>query len=144
MNEGSPVQPPGGFLNHVRYFNKRYLNRLTIKIARTNHGPFAIVQHKGRRSGKIFETPIIVRSVKDGFVFALTYGPRVDWYQNILASGKCTLILHRREFMLDSPQTIASRKGIDSFPFPFNAILKALKKEHFFIMSIENKTFRNK
>ena len=137
MTDNNPLHSPGGFLNRVRYFNKRYLNRLTIKIARSKHGPFAIVLHKGRRSGKIYETPIIVRPVKDGFVFALTYGPGVDWYQNILASGKCKLILHGSEFMLDSPQTITAQEGKNAFPFPFNAILKALKKEHFFKMSLE-------
>lgn len=137
MTGDKPVQQAGGFLNRVRYFNKRYLNRLTLKIARTKHGPFAIVQHKGRRSGKSYETPIIVRRVPEGVVFALTYGPGVDWYRNILASGKCTLILHGSKLKLDSPQTISAQEGINSFPFPFNVILKAVKKEHFFKMSLD-------
>ena len=136
MAENNPLQSPGGFLNRVRYFNKRYLNHLTLKIARTKHGPFAIVQHKGRRSGKSYETPIIVRRVPEGVVFALTYGPGVDWYQNILASGECSLIFHGNKLKLDSPQTISAQEGINAFPFPFNAILKAVKKEHFFKMRL--------
>ncbi len=71
---------------HFLNFLKHYFNPLTRRIARSSFGPFALVRHVGRRSGKQYETPIIVQPVDDGFVFELTYGPEVDWYKNMLAA----------------------------------------------------------
>ena len=65
-------------LRFLKFLNRRF-NPLTRKIARGSFGPFAIVRHIGRRSGKPYETPIIVQPYEDGFVFELTYGPDVDW-----------------------------------------------------------------
>jgi deazaflavin-dependent oxidoreductase (nitroreductase family) len=137
MSSANQLQPPTGFLNRVRFFNKRYLNRLTIKIARSNHGPFTVVRHIGRRSGKTYEIPIIVRRIPSGFVFALTYGPGVDWYQNILAAGRCEVIHHGQEVALTAPETISAQAGTQAFEFPFRPILRLLKKEHFFKMKFE-------
>ena len=47
---------------------KYTLNPLTRRLARSTFGPFAIVRHAGRRSGKRYETPIIVSPVSCSFV----------------------------------------------------------------------------
>lgn len=55
---------------------KHTLNRLTSRVARGKGGPFALVKHVGRKSGRPYETPIIVQPISGGFVIELTYGPR--------------------------------------------------------------------
>jgi hypothetical protein len=60
------------------------LNPLARQLARSSLGPFSIIRHVGRRSGKRYETPIIVAPRADGFVIELTYGPEVDWHKNIV------------------------------------------------------------
>src|SRR5512147_1191921 len=65
--------------DRIRIFNKHILNPLTRRLARSSLGVFANVRHVGRRSGKHYETPILVRPADGGFVIALTYGPEVDW-----------------------------------------------------------------
>ncbi len=55
----------------VRYFNKYILNKLTGKIAQAGWGPFAILYHVGRKSGKHYETPIWVFPSQGGFMIAL-------------------------------------------------------------------------
>ena len=72
---------------------KRTLNRATLRMARAGRGPFSIVRHVGRRSGAIYETPIVVARVPAGFVAELTYGPDVNWYRNIVAAGGCELLV---------------------------------------------------
>ncbi len=57
---------------------KHTLNPLTRRMARSNLGPFSIIRHVGRRSGRHYETPIIVAPVEEGYVIELTYGPEVD------------------------------------------------------------------
>ncbi len=102
----------------VRYFNKRFLNKVTARVARAGWGPFAIIYHVGRRSGKCFETPIFVFPAPDGFVIALTYGPQVDWYKNILAAQHCRVLYHHREYEIDKVEPLDRKAALPLFP-PF-------------------------
>jgi len=117
---------------------KHTLNHLTRRIARTSHGHFAIVQHVGRRSGKNYETPIIVAPLEDGFVIELTYGYDVDWHKNILAAGGCTIIWHGNPYTINRIEPVDTETGRGYFS-PFQrTILKLLKREHFEILSFDN------
>ncbi len=59
----------------IRTFNKYVTNRLLRGLTRLSRCPFAIMRHVGRRSGKAYETVIMVWPLGDVFVLALTYGP---------------------------------------------------------------------
>ena len=120
--------------NRIRYFNKHILNRLTIKIAGASHSPIALIQHAGRKSGKYYQTPIMVEPLEDGFMFALTYGPAVDWYRNVLAAGSCTLFWHGGKYQLEDPQTVSAKTGLHAFPPPSRLILMAIRIDNFFKM----------
>ncbi|MEI6779100.1 MAG: hypothetical protein WCK70_19540 [Chloroflexales bacterium] len=61
---------------------KHTLNPLTRWLARSSIGPFSLIRHVGRRSGKTYETPLIVAPICGGFMIELTYGHDVDWYKN--------------------------------------------------------------
>src|SRR5260370_12295782 len=80
--------------NRIRIFNKYVTNRLLRGFANLSHSPFAIIRHVGRRSGKPYETVIWVWPLGEGFVIALTYGPDVDWYRNILPPAAGTVVCH--------------------------------------------------
>ncbi len=110
---------------------KHTLNRVTRRIARSSFGPFAIVRHVGRRSGKPYETPIMVAPVADGFVIELTYGPNVDWHKNVLAAGGCTLIWHGKEYVIDRIEPLAVATGRAAFPLPAQLILRLTRRTHF-------------
>jgi deazaflavin-dependent oxidoreductase (nitroreductase family) len=68
---------------------KKTSNRLTAWMARAGHGPFSLIRHVGRKSGRTYETPVILAEVPEGFVAELTYGDDVDWYRNSVAAGVC-------------------------------------------------------
>ncbi len=53
---------------------KHTVNRVSVPLARSGHGPFALVRHVGRRSGRTYVTPLVVARVPEGFVIELTYG----------------------------------------------------------------------
>ncbi len=59
------------FPNRIRYFNKHITNRILRRFASSSRGPFAVIYHVGRRSGKPYETTIMVWPRGDGFVIAL-------------------------------------------------------------------------
>jgi len=128
------MPPSERFLDRVRQFNKRTFNPWILRPAGTQRSPFAVVEHAGRRSGAAYATPVIARPVQDGFVFALTYGPGVDWYRNILAAGSCTLRWRGKGYRLEQPETLSAEAGLRAFPVPLSWILRLMRKRDFFRM----------
>jgi deazaflavin-dependent oxidoreductase (nitroreductase family) len=119
------------FLNPVRQFNKRVLNRLTRRFANISVGPVALIYHVGRRSGKSYETPIFALLIDGGFILALTYGPNVDWYRNVLAAGYCTLRWHGKEYAIAKIEPVNTETGLARFGFPYSPILRLLGTQDF-------------
>jgi deazaflavin-dependent oxidoreductase (nitroreductase family) len=87
----------------VGQWNKVGLNRITRHIAPWAPG-LGVVVHRGRRSGREYQTPVNVFAGEDGFVLALTYGPDTDWVKNVLAAGGCELRTRGRVIRLTSPR----------------------------------------
>jgi deazaflavin-dependent oxidoreductase (nitroreductase family) len=79
----------------MAHFNRQVLNHLTRPFARHLPG-FGIIIHRGRRSGRIYETPVNVFRSSDGYVVALTYGADADWVRNVVTAGVCDLITRDR------------------------------------------------
>ena len=126
------------FPRQIRSFNKHILNPLLGRIARSAHGPFAIVRHVGRRSGKTYETPVIVFPVTGGFVLALTYGKEVDWYRNVIAAGRCVVLWHRREYPIDQIEPIALADALPLFHQPERTILRLVRTQDFITMRVQS------
>jgi hypothetical protein len=110
---------------------KYTLNPPTRRVAHSSFEPFAIVRHIGRRSGKVYETPIIARLVEDGFVIELTYGHDVDWHKNVLAAGGCVMIWHCREYLIDKIEPLDIKTGMTAYPPLQQLILRALGRKDF-------------
>ena len=68
------------------------LNRITTPLAKSGHGPFSLIRHVGRKTGRSYETPVILAKVPEGFVAELTYGENVNWYRNAIAAGGCVVL----------------------------------------------------
>ncbi|WP_420751409.1 nitroreductase family deazaflavin-dependent oxidoreductase [Rhodococcus sp. O3] len=84
-------------------FNRVVTNRLVRPLAA--HLPYmAVVEHRGRRSGRLYRTPVNVFVDGDRYRFALTYGTDVDWLRNVRAAGGCTVITHGRAVPLTDPR----------------------------------------
>jgi deazaflavin-dependent oxidoreductase (nitroreductase family) len=123
--------------NGLSTFNKYVTNRVLHNFARFSRGPFAVIRHVGRRSGKSYETTIMVEPLGDSFVIALTYGPEVDWYRNILAAGRCTLLWHGKEYTLEKPEPIAMQAALPAFSRLQRPILRLVGVQHFVSMKYE-------
>jgi deazaflavin-dependent oxidoreductase (nitroreductase family) len=97
----------------VRQWNKAGVNRVTKHIAPWTPG-FGVVIHRGRRSGRSYQTPVNVFATEGGYLFALTYGPDTDWVKNVLAADGCELRTRGRAVRLTSPRLYhdESRAGI--------------------------------
>ena len=69
----------------IAKFNKHVTNKLFFIFAGWLP-PFAIIHHEGRRSGRSYRTPVLAFPTETGFLFALTYGKKVDWVRNLVAN----------------------------------------------------------
>ncbi len=115
----------------VRAFNKHVFNPLVLKSAGTPDSPFAVIQHVGRRSGKVYETPLLVAPVVDGFVITLTYGLGVDWYRNMQAAGKCIVLWHGREYISERSELLDTETALLAFPPTLRLLLRLLDRQCF-------------
>ena len=112
-------------------FLKHTLNPITLRVAKGNGGPFAVVRHVGRKSGTHYETPIIVQPTEGGFVIELTDGDGVDWYRNVRAAGGCGIRYHGVEYVIDGFEPMDAAEGIAAFTPGQQRVLRLLKREHF-------------
>lgn len=113
-------------LKRVRIFNKYVTNRLTYRLAYASRGPFALVRHVGRRSGRHYETPIFAFPSAEVFVIALTYGPDVDWLYNVRAAGRCELVFHGKTYAIEQIESIDVESGMRVFAPVFRFILRRM------------------
>jgi deazaflavin-dependent oxidoreductase (nitroreductase family) len=126
---------PGKVRERFFWTLKHTLNRLTIRMARSGRGPFSIVRHVGRRSGRQYETPVILAQVPGGFVAELTYGTDVDWYRNVAAAGHCTVIYHGKEYMITQVSSYTPQQGLAAYSYPARLILKLSGRHEFRLLT---------
>jgi len=109
--------------------NRSGLNHLTRPLMRHLPG-FGVVRHRGRRSGRVYETPVNVFPTASGFVIALTYGSGTDWLKNVLAAGECEIQTRGRWVHCTQPRLYhdPQRRGIRPIE---RAALGALHVEEF-------------
>ncbi|GJF02422.1 nitroreductase/quinone reductase family protein [Pseudonocardia sp. D17] len=112
------------------------LNRLTTSLARSGHGPWSLVRHVGRRSGRSYETPLLLARTSDGFVAELTYGPAVDWYRNIAAAGGCTVVHRGRSYTVDGVEPCSTDDGLAAFRGVPGVLLRLLRRREFRLLRV--------
>src|SRR6266853_6847623 len=117
----------------VAAFNLAVTNRITGLFAARLPG-FGIVTHKGRKSGRIYRTPVNIFRAPNGFLIALTYGRDSEWVRNVLAAGGCQLETRRVLYQLSAP-TIVHDPTRRRFPMLVRIILWIIGAEDFIQLS---------
>lgn len=93
----------------------KYLNAMLKPFARYLPG-VATIKHRGRTSGKPYET-IVTAYRKGGVVaIALAHG-KTDWVKNVLAAGEADLHFIRRDVHIVNPRIVPAGAEADGLPF---------------------------
>lgn len=128
-------------LQHIRkpflVLLKHTLNPLTRWLARSSLSPFSLIRHVGRRSGKHYETPLIVAPHVGGFVIELTYGPEVDWHKNIVTTGGGILVWRGKEYSFNRIEPLDTAAGLAAFPASQRLILRLTGRKHFELLRLQ-------
>jgi deazaflavin-dependent oxidoreductase (nitroreductase family) len=127
--------PPMPIPRFVRPFTKRVINPVTRLFAARMPG-FAIVSYVGRRSGRVYRTPLNVFRRGDEYTFALTYGRDVQWVANVLAAGGCEIDSGGRVTHLVEPRLIHDPKR-SRMPQPVRSFLGLIGVHEFLVLREE-------
>jgi deazaflavin-dependent oxidoreductase (nitroreductase family) len=92
-----------------RHVVNRYINPITRPVAK-KLPTFAILTHRGRKTGRTYRTPVNVFRRGNDYFFFLTYGSDVQWVKNVLATGSCSIETRSRVVELVEPELITDPK----------------------------------
>jgi deazaflavin-dependent oxidoreductase (nitroreductase family) len=107
---GVPMMYPVWFEN----FQVKYLNPMIKPFARYLPG-FATIKHRGRTSGKPYET--IVAAFRKGNVLAIALGHgKTDWVKNVLAAGEADVHFVRRDVHIVNPRILPAGSSTEGLP----------------------------
>ncbi|MEN3318503.1 MAG: nitroreductase family deazaflavin-dependent oxidoreductase [Mycobacterium sp.] len=116
--EDHPNNAPGVpmmFPVWVENFQVKYFNPMIKPFARFMPG-MATIKHRGRKSGKTYET--IVTAYRKGNMLAIALGHgKTDWVKNVLAAGEADLHFIRRDVHLTNPRIVPAGSGAEGLPF---------------------------
>ena len=92
----------------------KYMNPLFLRIAR--YLPmFAVVRHRGRKSGKEYETVVNVFRKGNVLAIALAHG-KTNWVKNVVAAGEADVRLFRRDVHIVNPRILPAGSDDPALP----------------------------
>jgi len=112
-------------LQFLRRFTIRFVNPITRLVAGWLPG-FGILRYRGRTTGKEYRTPMNVFRRGDQMVFALTYGPDVQWVKNVLVAGTLDVRTMGRDIHLVEPELFhdPARRQMPALIRPFLGFMR--------------------
>ena len=85
----------------------RFVNPLVLLVAGRRWMPIVgVLHHRGRRTGRVYASPLGMRPYAGAFVMPLTFSERAGWYQNVLAAGGAVVTYGGRQHEVTSPEVI--------------------------------------
>ena len=122
-------------------FRKRWLAKFNIAVTNRLTGLFAgwlpgfgILTHVGRKSGRVYRTPINVFRISNRFIIALTYSSNSEWVKNVLAAGGCELKTWGKKYQLFAPAVVHDPTR-QRFPIPVRLVLKLVGADEYMELS---------
>jgi len=98
----------------VHRLQVKYVNPVVKKVARFLP-TFAMIEHRGRKSGKHYET--VVNAHRKGSTVAVILGHgKADWVKNVLAAGQADMHLFRRDVHIVNPRVVPAGTDDPSLP----------------------------
>lgn len=123
-------------------FRKRWVAAFNLAVTNRISGPFAarlpgfgMLTHVGRKSRRLYRTPVNVFGGPDEFLIALTYGQEAHWVQNVLAAGGCRLETRGVQYQLSAP-AIVHDPARRRFPLVVGIILRIIGASDFMRLSV--------
>lgn len=96
--------------------------------------PYAVIVHKGRKSGNEYRTPVTAFRSGSTIAVPLPYGERTDWARNLLAAGRGGVERLGRLHRLTGPRVVTDPAQL---PAPLRPLTRYMK---FLVADIEEES----
>lgn len=110
-------------IGRIKGFNHRWLNPVMLRFAGGPHWYAGRLEHRGRRTGRPYATPLWVDPVPGGFAMPLPYGRDVDWARNLLAAGEGVLQDHGVRTRVGNPHIVPAGDLLPELPLVTHRII---------------------
>ncbi len=110
-------------------------NAPAVRLAGGRYLPiWALLRHRGRRSGRTFATPVAARRIAGGFIVPLAWGENADWCRNVLASGDCVIRWAGAEHHVEGATVVGPDEGMAAFRSFERRSLRAFGVKRFMLL----------
>jgi len=92
----------------------RRLNPLVLPLTR-RVPPLAVLHHRGRRSGRSFDTPVQAYHTRDGWLVGLAYNINAPFALNLLAADGGEMTRAGRRYRISKPRRVG-REALKTLP----------------------------
>ena len=101
----------------IARLNRSLTNRVTSRFA-GRIPPFVLLEHRGRKSGAIYQTPLLLFHRGSTLIVVLTYGERTDWLRNLQAAGGGVVIERNQRLAVSDPVMESGPAALGQLPRP--------------------------
>jgi len=95
----------------ITRFNRSVTNPLLHRASSVAPG-MGVLRHRGRKSGKAYEVPLMVFGGDPTWYLVLTYGPDRDWIKNLQHHGGGELIHRGRTIAVINPRFVDEAEAL--------------------------------
>src|SRR2546425_13375164 len=114
---------------HIPRFRRNVNRVLTTPILGTVAWlapPLAVVHHVGRKTGRVYRTPVVAFRSDAGVVIPMTYGRDVDWARNVVRANGCELERMGRRTRLRNPRIVGFERAESRLPAALRSFFRAV------------------
>ena len=114
----------------------RFVNPLVLLISGRGWMPIVgIIHHRGRRTGRLYSTPLGMRRLGGGVVIPRTFGAEAGWYRNLVAAGSVSATYRGRTSIVGAPEHRELSEVARAFPRYERALFRLIGIDDFVILS---------
>jgi deazaflavin-dependent oxidoreductase (nitroreductase family) len=101
--------------------NKRVVNPIQ-RLWAPRLAPWAVIVHRGRRSGREYRTPVLAFRSGSSLCVTLFYGTGAQWVRNLQAAGGGEVIRRGERLRIENPRIV--REASEPLPAAARAALR--------------------
>jgi len=113
---------------------KRFNKIVALPLAGHRYLPvWAVLKHRGRKTGKEYAVPLAVIPTDTTFIIALPWGRETDWVRNVRAAGRCTVRWKGSDYDCTEPRFVDTDVALAAARGLARLVLQRKKFPHGFI-----------
>lgn len=117
-------------LRPLIWFSRRFMNPAQMRTAGRPGAYAGIIRVRGRRTGRVIETPVGIVAVDDAFLIATPYGAGAQWLRNVLAAGEAELVWEGHTYQVDRPEVLQMRDVVRHFSRTDQRLFRLMRTDH--------------